>query len=175
MTASVDHYVHDSDGNRVLLINIDEEKHNNKEVYFTHDSATFEYTIDNLTDTTVEGYITPITKHNDEDSNGWPKINFYLGSGETCHGSIEANILAFQTSMIVGIRRAIAHHSNENYIIKKPDNPMIRPILTFSVWDKDFYALNFRRPRRLQYITAAFSIAIAFLALIQIIILITLT
>ena len=175
MTASVDHYIHDSDGTRVLKIKVNETLYDDKEIYFTHDSATFQYAIENLSQTNVAGCITPITRHMGEDPNAWPQIEFDLTPGETCRGSIKANILAFQTSMIVGIRRVFAHRSNGEYIIEEAKNPVIRPILTLSVWDKDFYRLNFRRTRRLQYITAAFSFVIAVLAVAQIIVLIFLT
>jgi|GEM_PF-1104886 hypothetical protein len=140
-----------------------------KTVYFTDQSPTFRYTITNGSDEHIATQFRLHLSYQESDRDheyGQSKtVNFDLDPGESTTGEFSTNMLPYQGTASVGVRTVFVRDNREEISFKKRDG--IYQLYTFMVYDRDYYRVNYLRPRYAQYGAAILSALIVSLAAIQ--------
>lgn len=133
-----------------------------KSVYFTNQSPCFTVIIENTSEKIITGTILVYLSF---DQSGEPyekvetrSIDIDLDSGESKEFSYELDMLSYQGSAAISIDTfRLRDKSGE----LKIDTMKSRyRMYTFVVYDREYYKVNYLTPRRSQYLSAIFLIAV---------------
>lgn len=162
---------------QVAIKNDLEEKHvrGKKSVYFTDQKVEFEVTTENLTsDTTLDIKINiGIFFQHDQDVFDEFVIDETVAPDGTVTQTFDVGLLPYQETGIVGISKGITNHPTETgenklEIERLGGSRKLRETLhTFSVFDRDFYRVNYLFPRWAQYIAAFLAVGIITVGVLQ--------
>lgn len=148
-----------------------EETDDLRGTHFTDE--TFEHTIavTNRGDRPLSGTIEFVTETEaslgiDREPISRTPIELDLDSGET-HRQTLAHVGMVGGSGIgitAGITRPDADTA-EGHTVVSPGEPFL-PLASFTIWDREFYRVNYTRPRQAQYLAAGFGLLSAIFALL---------
>ncbi len=165
------------DNNEVYLeITIDVK--NDKEVYFTDEEVCFEIKIENVSDRRVKGKLGwflgrgsgTIDHANNRDND----LQIDLDPGEIHKESLSTGYLTHQSNALIGVNMpGDVDRSIDGVIeISEPQtdagNMYYQEGFSFTVWDREFYKVNYRRPRRAQYASVALAVLIILVGVLQV-------
>jgi len=141
-----------------------------KTVYFTDQSPTFECTITNHYDKRVDYavwlYLSYHESENDYEKDQGETIEFDLEPGQSVTKEFSQDMLLHQGTASIVLRKfRIYKRHDEIQTNRKKD---IYKMYTFMVYDRDYYRVNYLRPRYAQYIAAGLSVLIVAVGVIQI-------
>lgn len=175
-------YVYEHSDMKYFRVSVDDDLEpkrlqGKKSVYFTDQQVAFDVTITNLiSDTTLELQLNigVFFQHDLEVYDQLP-ISVTLEPEETVRDTFNVGLLPFQETGIVGISSAITSNpteigDHEVEISRLGGTRGLKHTLhTFSVYDRDFYRVNYWRPRWAQYIAAALAVGIIIVGTLQLI------
>jgi len=141
-----------------------------KNVYFTDQSPEFEYRLTNHSDYEVDTslYLT-LSYQESADENEVDQsenIDVELSPGEVTTGKFAIDMLSYQGTAAVSVRGTRIYESRGE--VRRQDFDRFIRLYTFMVYDRDYYRVNYLRPRYAQYGAAILSFLIVSLAALQI-------
>jgi len=134
-----------------------------RSVYFMDQSPTFSVTVTNIGDTDTEGR-TNLRLIFDESSRDYERdserIDCDLSPGEENTVEFEVDMLSYQGNAALGVDRGSATESDEAWSLHTYSGGRMERIYTFMVYDREYYKLNYLRPRYAQYASAVLTVGI---------------
>lgn len=167
-------YVADNNsGDDVLKISVqsgDLEKH--RSVYFTDQSPTFTLQIKNIGDKRIEGstYARLTFDESPDEYEQYTHQHFEaeLDPGESTTAEYSTDMLTYQGNTALTVDRVSVTESDGVYEFSRYSGPRLERIYTFMVYDRDYYKVNYWRPRYAQYLASLLAVLIVFVGGIQI-------
>lgn len=169
MPAETTCVVPDQDENDVLRVAVESDLERFRSVYFMDQSPEFLITVENLSDTELDGNVN-IRLIFDESSDKyerWKVIDCCLNPGEKREYTFTPDILSYQGNAAVGMDTIRIRKRDSKYDITTHGTGMDR-LYTFMVYDREYYKLNYLRPRRAQWLAAALTVLVVLVGVIQI-------
>ncbi|WP_066418935.1 hypothetical protein [Halorubrum aethiopicum] len=148
-------------GTDVLRFSVEGDLESGRSVYFTDQSPVFTVTVENLTEKRVEldNWARLIFDESDSAHESGEQISCTLGPKETDSFDFELDMLSHQGNAAIGVHTMSASEDDDQYSTRKNNNRMKR-LYTFMVYDREYYKLNYLRPRRAQYAAAILTVGI---------------
>lgn len=165
-------YIVTSSGDEVLKITADGDLEKRRSVYFTDQSPMFTLKAENISDKSIEGK-TRARIIFDESSRAYERgavgIDCNLDPGEVTNIEFEREMLEYQGNAAIGVQILGARESDGVYDAYTYSSNETKRIYTFMVYDRDYYKLNYYRPRYAQYIASFLAVLIVLVGVLQII------
>jgi len=144
----------------VLRFSVEGDLEPRRSVYFTDQSPIFTVTVENLSEKRVEGdnYARLIFDESDSHYETGEEINCTLESNESATFSFELDMLSYQGNAAIGVHTMYVLEDEDHYTAKRHTG--LERLYTFMVYDREYYKLNYLRPRQAQYIAALLTVGI---------------
>ncbi|WP_152421931.1 hypothetical protein [Halorubrum saccharovorum] len=158
----------DYNDTEVLRFSIEGDLERWRSVYFTDQSPNFTLTVENLTEKKVDGTNWPrlIFDESDDDYDSAEQMNCTLKPRDTTSLEFRHDMLSYQGNAAIGIHPMTASEKDGRYSLSR-DHDRIERLYTFMVYDRDYYKLNYLRPRRAQYAAALLTVLVVVVGVIQ--------
>ena len=139
-------------------------------VQFTDDTFEGELVIRNLSDQRITGHIefvneSELTLGSDRDPLKEDSVEITLEPRETRRTPVGgAGIVGGTgTAILIGVTEPTISESDDGTLHIEPGD-VFAPLASMVFWDRDFYRVNYQRPRRAQYLSVVFAVLSALLA-----------
>ena len=165
----------DNRGNNILKIRVksgDLEKR--RSVYFTDQSPNISIEIENIGEGKIEGStfarLSFDESPDDHERYTHQELQFTLNPGDSEDFEYSADMLIYQGNTALTVDRVSITGLNGEYEVSRYTGPRLERIYTFMVYDRDYYKVNYWRPRYAQYISAFLAVLIVLVGTVQILI-----
>ena len=158
-----------------LAVSANGDLERGKNVHFTNQSPSFEIVIENTGNRPVE-VDTHFRLSFDESKKGSESsatisVDETVDPGKASTHEMEPEMLPYQGSAAVSVDTVFLRGDDDNddgtiRCLRSRTNSLFR-LYTFMVYDRDYYRVEYHRPRRSQYLSAFLSILVVTLAVIQ--------
>ncbi|QLG62022.1 hypothetical protein [Halorarum salinum] len=161
-------------GENVVEFRVNGDLEDKRTVYFTDQEPCFQITVENIGDRPVEGKTIARMTY-EESSSAYERgehktLDIDLAPGEKETLDFQLEMLSYQGSAAVAFDRIRLRDKNDYWEMKKNSGPSLFRAYTFMVYDRDYYKVNYLRPRIAQYVAAGLAILIVAVGVIQILI-----
>ena len=142
-------------------------------VYFTDQHPSFRIEVKNISDGVISGGFAAAIIFDTTGPTNTPEEQYRMSleEGETNEVIFEPGLLAHQGTAILTVFKGGGF---EQCLPEEQPSTMAQPpqagepAHTFTVWDRDFYRVNYLRPRWTQYVAAILAILIILVGVLQI-------
>lgn len=156
----------------LVEVSVQDDLELGKSVYFTDQHPSFQLEVVNLSDETVWGKLVVGLVFESPEIHGSPSETYEMkiesnGSQEV---TFEPGLLAHQGTAVLSVSKGSNFHQKppEERATSGYTPPQLGdPIHTFTVWDRDFYKINYVRPRWGQYLAAILAVLIILVGVAQ--------
>jgi len=152
-----------------LEISVEGDLEDGRTVYFTDQSPTFGIKIENNGQNKIYGKIPVSVVFEDAGTQSAGVITVDLDPYETTVQPFEVEFLPYQENARIVVDRIVGlpqQAGEAGMMINTSDKT--EDLYTFSVWDRDFYKVNYLWPRYAQYASAGLAVLIILVSVIQI-------
>lgn len=139
-------------------------------VQFTDEAFDAELVVTNESDRRLEGRIELVneseqTLGGDREPLTASTLEIDLAPGETERTPVGGTGLVAGTgsAILVGVQQPITAAEDDERVVIEPGEHFV-PLASLVFWDRDFYRVNYRWPRRAQYVSVAIALLSAVLA-----------
>lgn len=135
-----------------------------RSVYFMDQSPAFTIKVENIGDQPTEGHtyarMVFDESQNDYELNTHEKLDCSLGICASREIEYNLDMLSYQGNAAIRIDKTHAKTKEEVVDISKTATTRPRRIYTCMVYDRDYYRVNYLRPRRAQYLASLLAVLI---------------
>ena len=152
----------------VLRFSVKGDLEQRRSVYFTDQSPIFIVTVENLTDKPVDGdnWVRLIFDESDSKHESSEQINCTLEPDKTAAFAFKQDMLSYQGNAAIGVHTMTASKDGDHYSTRRKRKHIER-LYTFMVYDRDYYKLNYLRPRYAQYLAAFLTVLVVVVGVAQ--------
>ncbi|WP_147464963.1 hypothetical protein [Halococcus sp. IIIV-5B] len=155
-----------------LAVSVNGDLERRKNVYFTDQSPTFEIVIENTGEVSVEvDTFIRLSFEESRNKSEWTDtvdVNTTVDPGDTETYQMNPEMLPYQGSGAVSLESLSLYQSDSGRIgCRRSSSKRPFRLYTFMVYDRDYYRVEYLRPRLSQYASMVLSILIVALAVIQ--------
>ncbi|MGB9963293.1 hypothetical protein ACOZ32_14075 (plasmid) [Halobacterium sp. MBLA0001] len=144
-----------------------------RSVYFTDQSPTFQIKVENTGEKPIQGRtnlrLSFERSPEDYESGTHTPVVVDLEPGETQTIDHELDMLSYQGGAAVVVDKFRIRDRDDHLEINKKSGNRLFRLYTFMVYDREYYRLNYLRPRRAQYLSAILAVLIIAVGVLQII------
>jgi hypothetical protein len=151
----------DYNDTEVLKFSVEGDLERWRSVYFTDQSPKFTLTVENLTEKKVDGtnWARLVFDESDDDYDSAEQMNCTLKPHGSTSIHFRQDMLSYQGNAAIGIHPMTATVKNGKYSTSR-DHERIERLYTFMVYDREYYKVNYFRPRRAQWFAALLTVGI---------------
>lgn len=151
---------------------IDDDLERRRSVYFTNQSPSFNIRIKNTSDKRIEGdtytRLSFERSPDDFEDGTHHRIEFDLNPGEKQDFEHKLDMLSYQGGAALTVDEVHARDRDDHIEVNTRAGTRLFRLYTFMIYDREYYKLNYLRPRRAQYISAILAVLIILVGVIQI-------